>query len=113
MTGLRLLVVAWEYYICTHHPLDADGWNGSLEQQYLEPLLKIRGLEKFDLEYTDCSSQEERDEVEGDIVDNSAEAVAYKDHLKEVVCTPRGQVLDEGEDEDGDEAEAESDLEEA
>lgn len=59
------------------------------------------------MEYTCYSSQEEVDEMEGDAIDVSAEALAYKEHLREVVCTPRGQVLDGTESEGEDEAESE------
>jgi len=93
MTGLRHFALRWSYYVCGNHPPNTSGWAQSLERKYLEPLLRIRGLEDFDLEYDRYDTPDEDDE--GDSFDTSAEAVAWKEHLKRVVCTPRGRIVEE------------------
>lgn len=101
-------MVGWNYYLCPHHEgSKSSGWEGSLERRYLEPLLKIRGLTDFEMEYTCYSSQEERDDLDADPVDISPEAVSFKRWLEEIVCTPRGQKVDEDEAEGEDDAETE------
>lgn len=85
MTGLRDFGVTWLYYVCDNHPSDLSGWDISRERKYLEPLLEIRGLDIFYLEYDPYDVPD--DDEDEDPIDVSAEAMAFKAHLKEVMCT--------------------------
>ncbi|KAK3174985.1 hypothetical protein OEA41_002231 [Lepraria neglecta] len=81
LTGLKEL----HLNIYQHTHVELPYGTAESERKTLEPLLILRGLEDFDLRYV--HGHQHHDD---NCIDTSPEAVAFREYVKGVVCTPKG-----------------------